>query len=179
MGKGWAAGGGRWRWPEGREGSHGLGGAAADSLTSGNRNLSQAYSTSSTAPSLAMAAPRAGRVHLHRALPWHGMAWHGRERRLSWPGSAQPDAGAVSISLGMLPAGWLGARSQQAAAPSPGCPQAGGGCVCVHTLPVFMEQQDQGSAGQVLPQSGQQNGHSGPARAAAPGRPRPYVRPAG
>lgn len=36
------------RWPEGREGATGLGGAAADSLFSGT--LSQAYTTSSAAP---------------------------------------------------------------------------------------------------------------------------------
>lgn len=85
-------GGGR---REGR-GATGLGGAAADSLTSGNRNLSQAYTTGSTAP-----RAHHGRVHLQTRLPSLAAptahtAW--QEQGLSWLGSAQPDAGLFSIS---------------------------------------------------------------------------------
>lgn len=165
------------RWPEGREGATGLGGAAADSLFSGT--LSQAYTTSSAAPQ-----PRHGSPSGWQGAPANSpslaapTARHGREqagsRGLSWLGSAHPDAGAFSISLGVhSQAGWQpGAPARSSPQPRepqghlcPGAPGQDGGSralrhsACMQTLPVFMEQQDRAERGQVLPQPGQQHGH--------------------
>lgn len=60
-------------------------------------------------PDCGMAAPRVGRGTCKHPFPGstHSTAQHGREEGLSWPGSAQPDAGALSISLWMYSqAGW-------------------------------------------------------------------------
>lgn len=98
-------------------------------------------------PSLAMAASWVGRVHLQTALPWqhprHSTAW---SRGLSWLGSAQPDAGAFSISPGVhSQAGWQpGAPARSSPQPRepqghlcPGAPGTGGreqspGAQCLH-----------------------------------------------
>lgn len=161
-------GGGR---REGR-GATGLGGAAADSLTSGNRNLSQAYTTSSTAP-----RAHHGRVHLQTPLPsLAAPTAHTAPQGagVSWLGSAQPDAGVFSICP-QSTARLAGSQQPSSSSPQPwspgppfpGSPRTAGAEPCgaapaSRHCRYSWSSRTRAVRGQVLPQTGQQNGHSGP-----------------
>lgn len=154
---------GRWQRPEGWEGTVGLGGAAADSLPvetgicsqAGRCHLDTAQNPSqSTAGQPLGVGVCAGAHSGGKERAAHGL--------LSRPGSSRRCAEVPPPPAGAQP-GWPGARSPGTQrAPSPGSPEDGGsrapgGCTSIHILPIFM-----GAVwGQVLPQPGQQNGHSG------------------
>lgn len=133
-------------------------------------------------PGLGTAAPRAGRVHLQTPVPWQH-PWHSMAGRrwLSWLGSAQPDAGAFSVSLWMYSqAGWEpGAPAHSSPQPQghlcPGAPRTAGAEPCGaapasrHCL-YSWSSSTRAAWGQVLPQTGQQNRHSGPGAGGCPGQ---------
>lgn len=164
----------------------GLGSAAADSLTSGNRNLSQAYTNSSTAPWPCHGSPLgwqgapANTPSLAAPMEQHSMAGsrgsHGQALLRLMQGLSPSPYGCIARLAGSQ-------EPQHAAAPSPGSPRATfapgtAGAEPRSTAPVSRHcpyswsSRARAAWGYVLPQSGQQNRHSGLGAGACPSRPR-------